>query len=234
VLRDCLQYMLNPRHFAESGSVAPAVTPLVRIPSNGAEMNQFFAKQAFGVGVYGIVWPHISTVKEAYNAVACCRYTSVAGADRYEPLGVRNFPSGAAARYWGLTMDEYYERADVWPLNPKGEILCVVMMEDMDGINNLPDILKNVPGIGTILVGAGDLSQVLGYPLRREHPVVMEQIARIVSICKEYNVPVGYPEVGLPHSCEQLLELGYRFLMPRPAQSYAPVQEGLRLAGRAT
>ena len=40
VLRDCLQYMLSPRHYAQTGSIAPSVTPLVRIPPNGGEMNQ--------------------------------------------------------------------------------------------------------------------------------------------------------------------------------------------------
>jgi len=33
----------------------------------------------------------------------------------------------AAARYWGLTQQEYYARADVWPLNPQGEILVAIM-----------------------------------------------------------------------------------------------------------
>ena len=68
-LRDCLQYMLNRQQIAASGSVAPAVTPMVRIPPNGAEMNQWIAKQVLDQGVYGIVWPHISTVEEARNAV---------------------------------------------------------------------------------------------------------------------------------------------------------------------
>src|SRR5437763_766469 len=69
-LRDSLQYMLNRGQIAKSGSVAPAVTPMVRVPPNGAEKAQFQAKQALDLGVYGIVWPHISTVDEAYNAVA--------------------------------------------------------------------------------------------------------------------------------------------------------------------
>ena len=40
-------------------------------------------------------------------------------------------------RYWGITQDQYYERADVWPLNPKGEIFVILMMEDTRGIENL-------------------------------------------------------------------------------------------------
>ena len=44
---------------------------MARIPANGVEKNQFLAKQALDMGCYGIMWPHISTVEEAYNAVAC-------------------------------------------------------------------------------------------------------------------------------------------------------------------
>lgn len=36
-LRDCLQYLLNRRQIAQSAALAPAVTPLVRIPANGGE-----------------------------------------------------------------------------------------------------------------------------------------------------------------------------------------------------
>ena len=39
-LGDALQYMLSRKQIAESGSVAPKVTPIARIPANGAEMNQ--------------------------------------------------------------------------------------------------------------------------------------------------------------------------------------------------
>ena len=86
-LRDALQYMLNRSQIAKSGSVAPGVTPIVRIPPNGGEMNQTYAKQALDLGAYGIVWPHISTVDQAYNAVAACRYPSLKGAALYEPAG---------------------------------------------------------------------------------------------------------------------------------------------------
>ena len=73
-LGDALQYMLNRKQIAASGSVAPGVTPLARIPANGVEMNQAFAKQTLDRGVYGVIWPHVSTVEQAYNAVASCRY----------------------------------------------------------------------------------------------------------------------------------------------------------------
>ena len=73
-LRHCMQYMLDRRQILKSGSLAPAVTPFVRIPPNGSEMNQWMAKQVLDIGVYGVIWPHVSTVEEARNAVAACRY----------------------------------------------------------------------------------------------------------------------------------------------------------------
>src|SRR5512139_893820 len=83
-LRDCLQYLLNRRQIVERGTLAPAVTPMVRIPPNGGEMNQWVAKQVLDSGVYGIIWPHISTVDEARSAVASCRYARPEGAPLYE------------------------------------------------------------------------------------------------------------------------------------------------------
>jgi len=231
VLRDCFQYLLNRRQIAESRSVAPAVTPLVRIPPNGGEKNQWLAKQALDSGAYGIVWPHISTVEQAYNAVAACRYPRLKTAKLSEPAGVRGDAPVAAARYWGLTQQEYYRKADVWPLNAQGEILVVLMIEDTQGIANLRDILKNVPGIGLILIGEGDLSQELGFPRQYEHASVVEAMAQIVATCKECSVPVGHPHVD-SNNVERILKEGYSFLMAAPTRSYAALEKCRQLAGR--
>ncbi len=231
-LRDSLQYMLNRRQIATSGSIAPQVTPMVRIPPNGDEKNQWLAKQALDLGAYGIVWPHIATVEQAHNAVASCRYPRLKTAPLYEPPGLRGDGPTAAVRYWGLTQQEYYQRADVWPLNPQGEILVILMIEDTVGIANLRDILKNVPGVGVVLIGEGDLSQELGYPRQYEHPVVLEAMGQIVRTCKECNVPVGHPHVGSAN-VERIVAEGYRFLMAAPVRSYAALDKGLQLAGRA-
>ncbi len=100
-LRDSLQYMLNRKQIVERGTLAPAVTPLVRIPPNGGEMNQWIAKQVLDSGVYGIVWPHVSTVEEARNAVVACRYPRPKDAPLYEPAGQRGDAPAAAARLLG-------------------------------------------------------------------------------------------------------------------------------------
>lgn len=231
-LKDSLQYMLNRKQLVQGGTLTPACTPLVRIPPNGGEMNQHFAKQALDLGVYGIVWPHISTVEQAYNAVAACRYPRLSTAPLYEPAGLRGDAPGTAARYWGLTNQEYYTKADVWPLNPEGEVLAILMIEDTLAIKNLPDILKNVPGIGVILIGEGDLTQELGVPRQYDHPSAVEAMAQVVATCKQFNVPVGHPHVD-NSNVERVVSQGYRFLMAAPLRSYAPVEKGRQLTGGA-
>ena len=231
-LRDCLQYLLNRAQIAKAGSVAPAVTPTVRIPPNGNEKNQFFAKQALDLGYYGIIWPHVSTVEEAYNAVAACRYPRLKNKPLYEPAGIRGDGPTQAARYWGVTQQEYYERADVWPLAPQVEIFVILMIDDTTGIANLDDMLKNVPGIGAILIGEGDLSQELGYPRQYEHKVVLEWMKRIVDTCKKHNVVVGHPHVETGNA-ERIVKEGYRFLMMAPVQSYGHFTSAQKATGRS-
>ena len=230
-LRVSMQYMLNRRQIAQGGTLAPAVTPMVRIPPNGGEHNQWLAKQALDLGVYGVLWPHISTVDQAQNAVAACRYPRLKTAPLYEPAGIRGDGPTTAVRYWGLTQPEYYSRADLWPLDPKGEILCMLMIEDTQGIANLADILKKVPGIGLVLIGEGDLSQELGHPREYEHPVVVEWMNRVVMTCKAHNVVVGHPHVDTKN-VERIVKDGYRFLMAAPVRTYAALEAGRKLTGR--
>jgi 4-hydroxy-2-oxoheptanedioate aldolase len=230
-LKDGLQYMLNRAQIAKSGSIAPAVTPMVRVPANGAELNQSYAKQALDIGVYGIVWPHIQTVEQAYNAVSACRYPKLPKEERYEPVGIRGDGPTSAARYWGLGQQDYYKHADVWPLDPEGDIFCILMIEDQMGIENLDDILTKVPGISAILIGEGDMSQELGIPRQYDNPLLRESMAKVVDTCKRHNVVVGHPHVD-SNNVERVLDEGYRFLMAAPSRSYPALEKGRQLAGR--
>jgi 4-hydroxy-2-oxoheptanedioate aldolase len=230
-LQDSLQYMLNRKQIVSSGSLAPAVTPIVRIPSNGVEKNQAFAKQALDRGVYGVVWPHIGSADEAYNAVASCRYGRPKGAEPYEPAGKRGDGPASACRYWGLTQAEYYARADVWPLDPKGELLVFIMCESVRGVANLDEILKTVPGIGCVLIGEGDLSQELGFPRQYDHPVVKEAMGQILGTCRKYDVPVGHPHVT-SSNVERVLAEGFRFLMSAPVRKYDAIEKAKEIVAK--
>lgn len=231
-LRDSLQYLLDRRRIFDGDTLAAAPTPLVRVPVNGAEFGQWHAKQALDLGAYGIVWPHITTVAEARNAVAACRYPRLPDQERFEPAGIRGDAPAAAARYWGVSTQEYYRKADVWPLDPDGEILVVLMIEDQRGIQNLPAILAQVPGIGMVLIGEGDLSQELGIPRQLEHPLLVEARRQIVAICHEHGVVVGHPHVT-EGNVERVIDEGYRFLMSAPVRRFPGLDLGRKLTGRA-
>ncbi len=230
-MRHCMQYMLDRRQILEGGSLAPATAPFVRIPPNGGEMNQWTAKQVLDLGVYGVIWPHVSTVDEARNAVAACRYPRPPEAPLFEPAGQRGDGPRTAAGYWGVNQQTYYKRADVWPLNPDGEILVVIMCEEKRAIENLPKMLEEVQGIGVVLIGEGDLSQDLGYPRQYDHPTVASAIDEILTICKEHDVVCGHPHVDAGN-VDELLERGFRWLMAQPTLSFAGLERGLATSGR--
>jgi 4-hydroxy-2-oxoheptanedioate aldolase len=230
-LRDCLQYMLNRRQIFERDSLAPAVTPMVRIPANGGDMNQWLAKQVLDIGVYGVIWPRVSTVEQAYNAVAACRYPRPQSSAIYQPEGQRGDNPVHAARYWGISQQDYYAKADVWPLAPHGEILVIIQCEQVQAIDNLPRILEEVPGVGVVLIGEGDLSQNLGYPRQYSHPAVVEAMTAIRRICAEHGVACGHPHVD-GANVQKVVDEGYRFVMAAPARSFASLEGCRKATGR--
>src|SRR5687768_15451094 len=87
----------------EGGTLAPKVTPLVRIPPKGGEMNQWIAKQVLDIGVFGIIFPHVSTVDEAQNAVSACRYPRLPTSPMYAPRRPWRCPDSCSAVLGALT-----------------------------------------------------------------------------------------------------------------------------------
>ena len=116
-------------------------------------------------------------------------------------------------------------------LAPDGEILVIIQCEETRAIDNLPRMLKEVPGIGVVLIGEGDLSQELGYPRDYDHPAVAEAINNILRICKEHNVPCGHPHPDAKN-IERLVASGFRFLMPSSPRTFGVLDQGRKLSGR--
>jgi 4-hydroxy-2-oxoheptanedioate aldolase len=92
-------------------------------------------------------------------------------------------------------------------------------------------MLKEVPGIGLVLIGEGDLSQELGIPRQYEHPALLSAIEEVLAICKAHNVVCGHPHVDAKN-VEALLGQGFRWLMSGPTYSFAGLEKGLQAAGR--
>ena len=93
-------------------------------------------------------------------------------------------------------------------------------------------MLKEVPGIGAVLIGEGDLGQELGFPRQYDHPDLLDAMAQIVSICKRHNVVVGHPHVEASNA-ERIIGEGYRMLGCDAKRSYASLEKAQALAGRS-
>jgi 4-hydroxy-2-oxoheptanedioate aldolase len=113
-------------------------------------------------------------------------------------------------------------------LAPQGEILVGLMIESVRAVENLEAILEQVPGVGLILVGEGDLSQELGVPRQFEHPTVQAHRDRVVEICAAKGVAVGHPHVT-ERNIDEVLEKGYQFLMTAPVVTYPGLVRGRNL-----
>lgn len=225
-LRHSLQYLLSRRKIAQSGSLAPQPTPFVRIPANSRERNEWIFKQSLDQGVFGVVTPHLNTPDEAVHLIQAMRYPQRVGAPDREPEGLRGTAPGNAVRYWGAASTaEYIDKADLWPLDPSGEIILMPLIEEAEGVRNIRDILRQAKGIGAIFIGEVDLSVSLGRPMETNHPDVVAARDRVLKACKDAGVPVGC--LGFQSAVERV-EMGFDFIVTSPALAEA----GRRAAGR--
>src|SRR5271169_5037056 len=109
-----------------SGHRTPAV--IVNVPVNGTDettvrANAWMFQQVLATGVHGILLCHADTPGAVRAFVEAVRFPAYGGR-----RGVHGNPT--AARIWGISADAYGEQADVWPLNPKGELLLGLKLED--------------------------------------------------------------------------------------------------------
>ena len=86
-LRTSLQYLLSRKRIVGNESLQADPVPMVRIPPNFRERNQWVLKQALDTGVYGLVLPHLNTVEDAQAAVVAARYPQVPGRGRLRARG---------------------------------------------------------------------------------------------------------------------------------------------------
>ena len=229
-LRVSLQFLLSRKKVAEQGNLQADPVPMVRIPPNTREHNQWVVKQTLDTGVYGLVLPHLNTVEDAQAAVVAARYPQVPGVADFEPQGERGWWTQIAPRYWGLAPQEYYDAADLWPLDPDGNMLLMGIVEEPQGVKNLPDILRQVKGIGAIWAGPGDMSVSMGHRGNSAHPEVQDNLLKILAACKDAGVPcaTGATAAEVPMRLEQ----GFRIIITGPEKTTQGLIEGRRIAGR--
>ena len=199
--------MSDKARVLEKGNLQMDVTPLVRIPMNGRENLQWQVKQALDVGAFGIVFPYVETREETENAIRSMRYPQRRGDAAMEPAGLRGASPGIARWFWGAS--DYFDRADVWPLDPAGDLLAVIQIESKKAVDNI-EAIASVPGIGAIFIGPSDLSISYGVPGQRDHPEVDAAMNKVLGVCKARNIPCGLTTDA--DDVEHYLEEGYSFV----------------------
>lgn len=206
-LRAFLLGMTNKRSILEKGNLQPDVVPFVRIPAaGGADEIIAQAKQVLDVGTYGIMFPAIQNREQAELAVRATRYPQINGVDDYEPQGLRGRNPSNAVWYWGVR--DYHARADVWPLDPQGELLAIMFVESPEAVANIEEIIS-VPGVGGIFIGPSDLSTSMGYTSPAA-PEVEAAIQEVLAACLEHDVPCAITTNA--RTVQQRIEQGFRFV----------------------
>jgi len=169
----------------KKGNLQPNVALFARFPPE-ADQSQWVVKQALDIGLHGVIFNGVETPEQALFAVKTMRYPQMKDSKYHEPNGIRGNAPGNATWIWGLSGEEYEAHADVWPLNPDGDLLVTIMIESVEGLKNL-DRIAAVPGVGALFPGAGsDLSHSLG--VRQGSPELEAAFQQILQACKSHNV----------------------------------------------
>ena len=196
--------MVDKATALRKGNPQPNMALFARFPPYGREGAQFIAKQALDAGLMGVIFNGIDTPEQALLAVQNMRYPQKRTSKYQTPAGLRGYGPAAAAWVWGISTQEYERRADVWPLNPDGDLLAIMMIESTEGIKNV-DAIAATPGVGALFIGAGsDLRQALG--VEENAPEVEQARQTILRACVNRNVACGLTETTAPGIARRLAE----------------------------
>ncbi len=145
--------------------------------------------QQLNLGVSGIVFVDVKSADEVKQGLAMMRFASQGGTRADD---VVNAPA-----LWGMGAKEYRDKADLWPLNPRGELVNFTIVESLEGLAKVREIAA-VKGIGVLFPGAGTLRGIFSTTDSTGRRVVDQAkweaaIQQVLSACKEFSVPCGYP-----------------------------------------
>jgi 4-hydroxy-2-oxoheptanedioate aldolase len=218
-----------------SGHPTPAV--IVTLPMTGVneqvvEANAWQVTQVLAAGVHGILLCHAESPAAVRRFVETARYS-------YQKLGIGdvlgegrrgNGGQAWASKIWGISGDEYLERADVWPLNPNGELLLGLKIENRRALENAEESTK-VPGIGFAEWGPGDMGMSFGYANQHDEPYPPEMIAarsRVLAACKAAKI--AFLNTVSPQDVVERIQEGVMVCAGRHGQAAAEI--GRQYSGR--
>ena len=216
-----------------SGHLTPAV--VVEVPVDGGSedivrANAWQFRQILARGVHGIMLCHAETPGAVKAFVESCRYPfNAIGVGKGVDIGRRGSAGqAAAAPIWGLSEDEYLDKADPWPLNPDGELVLGLKIENVRALSNV-EVTTRVPGIAYAEWGPGDMSMSMGYKSLPGQPwpdEIWEARERVRKACEAAGI--SFLEGASPDTVAQKIDAGIRVV-----SSGGPDGEEIAKAGRA-
>jgi 4-hydroxy-2-oxoheptanedioate aldolase len=178
-----------------SGHRTPAV--IVTLPTDGSSeevvrANAWMIRQALAAGVHGLLLCHAETAAAVKAFVAAARYPfHKAGVGEGLDEGRRGAGGQApAAAIWGLSPAAYLDCADVWPLNPAGELILGLKIENRRALDNV-EASTAVPGVAFAEWGPGDMGMAFGHKDAHDPPyppAMTAARARIKAACDRAGV----------------------------------------------
>jgi 4-hydroxy-2-oxoheptanedioate aldolase len=176
------------------GDGQPKLAIVARFAPYPSDNAAWIAKQGLDMGLMGIVYNTVNTKDEAIAAVRQMRYFPQRNdpGTQKGPIGMRGWAPGGAVWNWGISGPEYQRRADLWPLNPNGDLLSIFLIETPEGVKNI-DAIASVPGVGVInAAAAGDLSNAMGIAGQANtSPEVEAHRQTILKACISHNIVCG-------------------------------------------
>jgi 4-hydroxy-2-oxoheptanedioate aldolase len=202
-----------------SGHRTPTV--IVTLPVTGADeqafrINSWMVNQVLAAGVHGILLCHAESPAAIKAFVEATRYTFRGGA---RGSGGQSH----AAAIWGLSAGEYVDKADPWPINPEGELILGLKIENTRALASA-DAVAAVPGISFAEWGPGDMGMSLGFADAHDPPYppqMLEARAKVLAACKAHKL--AFLEQVTPENVVEQIEAGVMVGAGRQAEEAAAI-----------
>lgn len=183
--------------------------------------------KALNMGVTTVMFPEVESAVELKAGLAAMRFKAQGGT---RPDVVGNAPA-----YWGMSDKEYKAKADLYPLNPNGELTNWTIVESKEGLAHVREIAA-VPGIGVLWPGAGTLRGVFTTTDADGKRTFDEKgwegaIQQVLAACKEFKIPCGFPANAT--DIEMRMKQGFSvFVMNWGDPGFKAVEIGMKTGGR--
>ena len=204
----------------------PLVTKIPKIGTEAAKANDYISRQ-LNLGVSTVVFVDVESAEELKQGLAAMRFKSKGG--------TRPDEVGTAPAYWGVSEQEYRAKADLWPINPQGELVNWSIVESKAGLAKIREIAA-VKGLGVLFPGAGTLRGVFTTTDENGQRIFDAEgwenaIQQVLAACKEFNVACGYPATET--DIEMRMKQGFSvFIINWGEAGFRAVEKGRKAGGR--